>query len=104
MGFHLISGAASCCAPSGLKFRDPQQVVRRSRQIGGDMGLRLTYKARLSRSAHRLQPAEDPLDPLSFALTDPVAHGAGRFPIDPGCLASVDAGNVWPDVVSPRGG
>lgn len=99
IGFHPIPGAASCRAPRGLQFGDPQQVVRRRRQVSGDLGFRLTDEACLSHSAHCLQPAEDLLDPLSFALADLVALGAGRSSIQARCLASVDPGNVRSDVV-----
>ena len=99
MGFRPMPGAASCRTSRALQFRNSQQVVRRRRQVGGDLGSGLADEAGLSHSTHRLQPAEDLLDSLSFALADLVARGAGRAPVEPRCLASFDAGNVRPDVV-----
>jgi hypothetical protein len=59
MGFRPIPGAASCRTPRALQFRNSQQVVRRRRQVGGDLGSGFSDEAGLSHSAHRLQPAED---------------------------------------------
>ncbi len=99
MSFQPIPGTASCRAPRGLQFRNPQQVMRSSRQVGSDLGFGLSDEAGLSHSVYRLQPAEDLLHPLSFALADLVALGAGGPPVEPWCLASFNARNVRPDVV-----
>lgn len=99
MGLHPIPGAASCCAPRGLQFRKPQQVVRRRRQIGGNLGSGFSDEPGLSHSTHRLEPAEDFLSALSFSLADLVALGAGRSSVEPRRPASFDAGNVRPDGV-----
>lgn len=56
----------------------------------------------LSHSAHRLEAAEDLLDPLSFALTNLVAPGAARPSIEPWCLASIDSSNMGFDLVLPH--
>ena len=76
MGFRPIPGAASCRTPRALQFRNSQQVVRRRRQVGGDLGSGFSDEAGLSHAAHCLQPAEDFLYPLSLSLTHLVALGA----------------------------
>lgn len=102
MGFRPIPGAASCRTPRALQFRNSQQVVRRRRQVGGDLGSGFSDEAGLSHSAHCLQPAEDFLYPLSLSLTHLVALGAGRPSIEPRCLAPVDPGDMWLDLVLPQ--
>ena len=56
MGLPPIPGAASRRAPRGLQFRNPQQVIRRRRQVSGDLGSGFTDEARLSHSAHCRAP------------------------------------------------
>lgn len=94
MSFFPIPDTASCRTPRVLQFRNPQQVIRRGRQIGGDLGSGFSDETGLSHSAHRLQPAENLFDPLSFALADLVALGAGRPSIEARCLAPVNTGDM----------
>jgi len=66
------------------------------------VGSGLADEAGHSHSVHRLQPAEDLLDPLPLSLADLVALGAGRSSVEPRRLASVDPGNVRTDVAIPQ--
>ena len=78
----------------GLQTRHAYEVVggHRGEEVcrnpanPSESGLRLPGRG--------LHPAEDLLDPLSFALADLVALGAGRAPIEPRRLASFDPGTV----------
>ena len=83
MGFRPIPGAASCRTPRALQFRNSQQVVRRRRQVGGDLGSGFSDEAGLSHSAHCLQPPEDLFNTLSFPLADLVAFGVVCPSVEP---------------------
>lgn len=76
---------------SSLLFGHSEQVVRRTAEEGGHLRSCLPDESCLAQAAHRLEPAEDLLDPFSLALTDPVAFGAGGPTIEPRRLATLDA-------------
>lgn len=99
MSFFPIPDTASCRTRRVLQFRNPPQVIRRGRQISRDLGSGFSDETGLSHSAHRFQPAENLFNPLSFALADLVALGAGRPSIEARCLAPVNTGDMWLDLV-----
>ena len=59
---------------AAFEFRNSQQVLCGSSKEGDHLRLRLTNEAGLAHAADRLQPAENFLPSLSFALAAPVAR------------------------------
>jgi len=81
------------------QFCDPQQIVGGPRNERRHLRSCLPDESALPHPTHRLQPAEDFLHPLSFALTDAIALGVRGATIEPRRCATGYSGNVWPNVV-----
>lgn len=80
---HLLERPSSHDRSRRSQLCDPQQVVGGTRNKRPHLGLCLSDESALPHPAHRLQPAEDFLNPFSFVLADSIAFGLGDVPIEP---------------------
>ena len=67
---------------AGTELCDPQEVVGRADQVGGETGPLDAPIARAPEVADRLDPAEDLLDPLAHALAHRVARPTGGAQVE----------------------
>src|SRR5579862_4361792 len=80
----------------------PQQVVGGTDEMRVQLHSSDAPKARATKSAPGLHPAEDLLDPLTLSLTDPVALVARRARIEPGGVATLNLRNVRADALAAQ--
>ena len=93
----LFPARGSRFRPRIAQFRDSQQVVCRAGNEGRRLRPRLPSESCFAQAADRFQPAEDFLDPFSFALADSIAFGAGGTAIEPWRLAPIDSSDMRTD-------
>src|SRR3990170_192576 len=83
---------------------EADQVVDRRREDEDPVHFGLTPVAGLPQQPHRLQPAEDLLDPLAYPLADLIAGMPGRAPIDRTRAAAPILGHVRGELQGPQRG
>ena len=99
---HAFRSCGPRCHPRIAQFGDSQQVVRSTGYEDRRLRLRRPNDSRLVQPANRLQPAEDVLHPLSFALSDPITLGSRRPTIVSRSVAIVDSGDMRANLMSAQ--
>ena len=87
----------------GRHFCHPQEIAGGAEELRHEVLPIDPALARFAKVASSLPPAKGFLDPLSDALAGSIGLRAGDSTLQPGCLSSVDAGNMRVDSTGREG-